>query len=215
MINRIFEVKIVNYLSRRIKGALIILLVCLVTVVGFSEAGILFSVNNKDVVNVTARALTFSPNKYVASLESLETINEEVIETTTKATTITTTTKVITTTTTTTTTQQQTTSSWNGSVLTKSKGVVTGPSGKETYYNLNMSGVVRIMRNLGYTEAEYPYWIREDGVKMLGNYVMVAANFNIRPRGTIVPSSLGDAIVCDTGGFAHSNPTQLDIAVSW
>lgn len=199
-----------NYLSRRIKGALIILAVCLVTVIGFSEAGILFSVNNKDVVNVTASALTFSPNKYVASLESLETIHEEVIETT-KTTTIITTTKVVTTTA----TEPQATSSWNGAVLTKSKGVVIGPSGKETYYNLNMSGVVRIMRNLGYTEAEYPYWVREDGVKMLGNYVMVAANFNIRPRGTIVPSSLGDAIVCDTGGFAHNNPTQLDIAVSW
>lgn len=200
-----------NYLSRRIKGALIILIVCLVTVIVFSEAGILFSVNNKDVVNVTASTFTFSPNKYVASLESLENVNEEVVETTTKATTVITTTKFVATTT----TEPQTTSSWNGVVLTKSKGVVVGPSGKETYYNLNMSGVVRIMRNLGYTEAEYPYWVREDGVKMLGNYVMVAANFNIRPRGTIVPSSLGDAIVCDTGGFAHNNPTQLDIAVSW
>ena len=40
-------------------------------------------------------------------------------------------------------------------------------------------------------------------------------NLYVLSRGTIVPSSLGDAIVCDTGGFAHSNPTQLDIAVSW
>ena len=104
---------------------------------------------------------------------------------------------------------------WNGPVLTKSKGVVAGPSGKETYYNLNMSGIVKIMRNLGYNETEYPYWIREDGVKMFGNYVMVAASFDIRPRGSIVESSLGTAIVCDTGGFAKKNPTQLDIAVSW
>ena len=44
---------------------------------------------------------------------------------------------------------------------------------------------------------------------------MVAADYNIRPRGTILETSLGTGIVCDTGGFASSNPTQLDIAVSW
>ena len=97
----------------------------------------------------------------------------------------------------------------------KSKGAIYGPSGKETYYNLDMSGVVRAMRYAGYSEEEYPYWIREDGVKMLGSYVMVAANYEIRPKGTIIQSSLGYAIVCDTGGFARNNPTQLDIAVSW
>ena len=44
---------------------------------------------------------------------------------------------------------------------------------------------------------------------------MVAAAFSIRPKGTIVESSLGPAIVCDTGGFAKRNPTQLDIATTW
>ena len=99
--------------------------------------------------------------------------------------------------------------------LTKSAGVYNGPSGKETYYNLNMSGVVKIMRSLGYTEEEYPYWVREDGCKMLGDYIMVAACFSIRPRGTIVETSLGKGIVCDTGGFASRNQTQLDIATNW
>lgn len=99
--------------------------------------------------------------------------------------------------------------------LTRSSGVYDGPSGKETYYNLDMSGVISIMRSCGYDETEYPYWIRDDGVKMLGPYVMVAANLNIRPRGTILSTSLGDAIVCDTGAFAYSNSYQLDIAVSW
>lgn len=99
--------------------------------------------------------------------------------------------------------------------LTKSAGVYNGPSGKETYYNLNMSGVVKIMRGLGYTEEEYPYWVREDGCKMLGDYIMVAACFSIRPRGTIVETSLGKGIVCDTGGFASRNQTQLDIATNW
>lgn len=101
---------------------------------------------------------------------------------------------------------------WKGPVLSKGRGVNYGPSGKETYYNLNMTGVVNIMRSLGYTGE---YWVRDDGCKMLGDYIIVAANFNIRPRGTIVETSLGDGIVCDTGGFAKKNPTQIDIAVTW
>ena len=96
--------------------------------------------------------------------------------------------------------------------LTASKGVNYGPTGKETYYNLNMSGVIDTMQNLGYN-AEY--WVREDGVKMYGDYVMVAADLNTYPRGTLVESSLGTAIVVDTGSFAASNPNQLDIATSW
>lgn len=105
--------------------------------------------------------------------------------------------------------------SWDGPKLTRSAGVVNGPSGKETYYNLDMDVIVRIMRNQGYSEEEYPYWVRDDGCKMLGNYIMIAADFNTRPRGTIVQTSLGCGIVCDTGGFASENPTQVDIAVDW
>lgn len=101
---------------------------------------------------------------------------------------------------------------WKGPVLSKGRGVNYGPSGKETYYNLNMSTVVSIMRSMGYTGE---YWVREDGCKMFGDYIMVAANLNLRPRGSIVETSLGDAIVCDTGGFAKRNPTQIDIAVTW
>lgn len=101
---------------------------------------------------------------------------------------------------------------WKGPVLSKSRGTITGPSGKETYYNLNMAGVVRIMRRMGNTDE---YWVRDDGVKMLGDYVMVAANLHLRPRGSLVDTSLGKGIVCDTGSFAGRNPTQLDIAVTW
>src|SRR5574343_697996 len=50
----------------------------------------------------------------------------------------------------------------NSSVLTARSGVNYNDNGnKETYYNLNMDGVVRIMRDQGYTEALYPYWVRE------------------------------------------------------
>lgn len=104
---------------------------------------------------------------------------------------------------------------WDGPVLTKRAGTVQGPSGKETYYNLPMGGVVRIMRNMDFSESEYPYWVREDGCKMLGDYVMVAAHLGIHPRGSVVPTSRGLGLVCDTGGFAKSNPTQLDLATVW
>lgn len=104
---------------------------------------------------------------------------------------------------------------WDGPVLTKSKGVNYGPSGKETYYNLPMGGVIRIMRNMGFDAESYPYWVRNDGVKMLGSYVLCACNLSVHPRGSLVETSLGTGICVDTGGFAKYNPTQIDIATAW
>ena len=105
---------------------------------------------------------------------------------------------------------------YNESTLTPSKGVNYNSTGyKETYYNLPMDGVVDIMRNCGFDESAYPYWVREDGVKMLGDYVMVAANLDRHPRGSLIHTSLGLGIVCDTGSFAIDNPSQIDIAVDW
>ena len=101
---------------------------------------------------------------------------------------------------------------WNGQRLTPTLGAINGPSGKETYYNLDMSGVVAIMRRMGNTD---PYWVREDGCKMLGPYIMVAAHLGLRPRGSLVETSLGTGLVCDTGTFALRDPYQIDIAVNW
>jgi hypothetical protein len=101
---------------------------------------------------------------------------------------------------------------WSGEVLNPVAGVVYGPSGKETYYNLNMNGVIALMQAAGY---DYEYWVRSDGVKMYGDYVMAACGFQVRPRGTIVESSLGTAICADTGTFSYTDPYQLDIAVDW
>lgn len=101
---------------------------------------------------------------------------------------------------------------WDGTVLNPMLGTIYGPSGKETYYNLPMGGVVAIMRRMGNTDE---YWVREDGVKMLGDYIMVAANLEIHPRGTLVETSLGTGLVCDTGTFATYNIYQIDIAVDW
>lgn len=109
-------------------------------------------------------------------------------------------------------TKSSTPSEWNGAKLTRQAGTVQGPSGKETYYNLNMSGVVSRLHRLGY---QGDYWVRDDGVKMFGSYILVAASFDIRPIGTILPTSLGMGIVADTGGFARHNKYQLDIATNW
>ncbi|MDD6232698.1 hypothetical protein [Frisingicoccus sp.] len=101
---------------------------------------------------------------------------------------------------------------WNGSRLTAGSGVNYGPSGKETYYNLDMTGVIYMMRCLGNTDE---YWVRSDGCKMLGSYIMIAANLSVHPRGSLVQTSLGTGIVCDTGSFAEEDPNQIDIAVTW
>ena len=107
------------------------------------------------------------------------------------------------------------TPAWSDGQITKEIGGCMGPSGRETYYNLRMDNCVAYMRDLGYSEEEYPYWIRDDGAKMLGNYVMCAANWKIRPKGTIIPTSLGDAIVVDTGEFVKDYPNGVDLAVDW
>ena len=99
--------------------------------------------------------------------------------------------------------------------ITAERGGYMGESGRETYYNLNMSNCVAYMRELGYDELNYPYWVRDDGAKMLGLYVMCAANWKIRPKGTIIPTSLGDAIVVDTGEFVTEFPYGVDLAVDW
>jgi len=96
--------------------------------------------------------------------------------------------------------------------LNAAAGRVNGPTNEETYYNLDMSKVVDTMRRKGFSEEDYPYYIREDGVKMLGDYVMVAADLSIHPRGVIVETSLGQGLVCDTGDFTED---IYDVATDW
>ena len=96
--------------------------------------------------------------------------------------------------------------------LNKKIGKVTGPEGIETYYNLDMSGVIDIMKEIG---IDYDYWVRDDGVKMYGEYVMVAADLDEHSRGSLVNTSLGKGIVCDTGDFVYTTNVDYDIAVNW
>ncbi|MBQ3445680.1 G5 domain-containing protein [Candidatus Saccharibacteria bacterium] len=85
---------------------------------------------------------------------------------------------------------------------------------KETYYDLNMSGVMVIAaRECG---VEPYYRVREDGVKVdAEGYVLVAAELSRYPRCTVVETSLGPGKVYDTGSFALTNPEQFDLATDW
>lgn len=96
-----------------------------------------------------------------------------------------------------------------GDVLNPEDGINYFYGQLETYYNMDMSGVVEWMHSLGY---DYEYWIREDGVKMFGPYVMCAADYSWMPKGSILETSLGLAMVCDTG---EGGPYWTDIAVDW
>lgn len=102
---------------------------------------------------------------------------------------------------------------WNGKVLSKLGGTNVGPSGKESYYDMDMSGVVDKMHRLGYTGE---YWVRNDGVKMMGQFILAAGDYDLHPLGSLVESSLGTCIICDTGGFASGKVSELlDIATAW
>lgn len=103
-------------------------------------------------------------------------------------------------------------SAYNGPVLTKRMGVNNGPSGKETYYNLPMNHCIYYMKELGY---DYDYRVRYDGVKMYGDYVMIAADTRVRPKGTVLQTSLGAGMVCDHCEASEVCYGQIDIAVVW
>lgn len=96
--------------------------------------------------------------------------------------------------------------------LTPSGGVNDYEGHRETYYNLDMSRVVSNAQNAG---IEGQYWVRDDGVKMFGDKVIVAANQELYPYGTTVDTSLGEGIVLDTGTFVNTYPEGYDIATDW
>lgn len=103
--------------------------------------------------------------------------------------------------------------SYQGEKLNSKNGTVSGPSGKETYYNLPMGGCIRLMEALGYY-AEY--WVRSDGCKMYGDYIMIAADTSRYPKGTILETSLGTGMVCDhCESAAVYSGTWIDVAVTW
>ena len=103
----------------------------------------------------------------------------------------------------------------NGSGLTKSKGAQyftdsKGVSHRETYYDLNMSVVMQACGQGG------RYSVRPDGAKVDSQgYIIVAANYSIYPRCSMIETSLGTGKVYDTGGFAARIPYGFDLATDW
>ena len=99
-----------------------------------------------------------------------------------------------------------------GAHLTAEGGTFTFEGHTETYYNLDMSVVVQVAQSKGIAGE---YHVRSDGAKMLGDYIMVAACYDVHPYGSLVNTSLGMGIVVDTGGFVAWNPAGIDIATTW
>lgn len=95
-------------------------------------------------------------------------------------------------------------------ILTAALGRITYGNHIETWYNLPMSKVVQNAREAG---IPCDYWVRDDGVKMFGQWVIVAAHPS-KTRYTTVQTSLGEGIILDY--HTTLNNTELyDIATSW
>lgn len=103
----------------------------------------------------------------------------------------------------------------DGGGLTVSKGAQyfidsQGVSHRETYYDLNMNVVMRACGQSG------KYSVRPDGAKVdAQGYIIIAANYGIYPRCSVVETSLGAGKVYDTGGFAARHPYGFDLATDW
>lgn len=95
-------------------------------------------------------------------------------------------------------------------VLTAKIGTIQFEGHKETWYDLDMSRVVKRAQDLG---IPADYWVREeDGVKMFGPWVIVAAHPSVT-RYTFVETSLGTGIVLDYHTAGDKN--LYDIATDW
>ena len=77
-----------------------------------------------------------------------------------------------------------------------------------------MTGVVNNTKSAGISGE---YWVREDGAKMIGDYILCACDVTgtAHNRYDIVETSMGLGICADTGAFAATNPYQIDIATTW
>ena len=86
-------------------------------------------------------------------------------------------------------------------------GYCQGELGVEGYYNLNYANgdcIVGTMREVGYSQEDYPCWLRDDGVYMFGDYAMCCVSYDFGYNyGDIVPTSVGQGIVCDFSQFGQ------------
>jgi hypothetical protein len=94
-------------------------------------------------------------------------------------------------------------------ILTAGLGRITYQGHTETWYNLPMQNVVQRAQDMG-IPAEYS--VRDDGVKMFGPWVIVAAHPS-KIRYTLVDTSLGQGVILDTHEMLDEE--LIDIAVEW
>ena len=79
----------------------------------------------------------------------------------------------------------------------------------EKYYNMNMSKVIQNAQKAG---IPCEYWVREDGCKMFGPWVIVASHPSVT-RYTFVETSRGTGIVLDRHNVGDEK--VIDLAVTW
>lgn len=94
-------------------------------------------------------------------------------------------------------------------ILTARAGKITCNGHTETWYDLPMDKVIQRAKDMG-IPAEY--WVREDGVKMMNQWVIVAAHSS-KIRYTRVQTSLGEGIILDY--HTCPDPELYDIATAW
>ena len=96
------------------------------------------------------------------------------------------------------------------SILTAGAGRITFNGHTETWYNLPMDKVVeRSDAAIGVTDM---YWVREDGVKMYGPWVICAAHPS-KIRYSRIQTSLGEGVILDT--HTTNDKELIDIATTW
>lgn len=95
-------------------------------------------------------------------------------------------------------------------ILIAKLGTIQYEGHKETWYNLNMNKVIE--RADSATGLDDMYWVRDDGCKMYGPWVIVAAHPS-KIRYTFVETSRGTGIILD----AHTagDMELIDIATNW
>lgn len=94
-------------------------------------------------------------------------------------------------------------------ILTASIGRITYGNHVETWYDLPMNKVIQRSQDAG---IPCEYWIDERGVKMFGEWVIVASHPSV-PRYSLVETSLGTGIILDR--HSVDNVNLYDIATVW
>lgn len=94
-------------------------------------------------------------------------------------------------------------------ILTASLGRISYNGHTETWYDKPMNRVVGRAQMIG---IPADYWIRDDGVKMYGPWVIVASHPSVT-RYSLVETSLGKGIVLDR--HTCQDAELIDIATDW